>query len=326
MRLIQFINHKRQCKVGIVEDERVHILTNVGSTYDLFFETAKDNSNITNKALQLVSNHYESYQQLIDEKRMLVPLNHPDPYHTWITGTGLTHLGSASSRNAMHEKAGNLGGMKITDSMKMFRMGVDNGRMKGHIPASQPEWFYKGNGLIAVNPGEELTSPSFALDGGEEPEIVGLYIISNNGTPCRMGFALGNEFSDHKMEKINYLYLAHSKLRNCSYGPELLLGDLPPCIVGKSRVIRDNKLLWEKEFLTGEDNMSHNIANLEHHHFKYNLFRQPGDVHVHFFGTSVLSFADNIETQSGDIFEIEAENFGKPLCNKISTEHLTSHS
>ncbi len=96
------------------------------------------------------------------------------------------------------------------------------------------------------------------------------------------------------MEKINYLYLAHSKLRQCSYGPEILLGELPPAVNGISKVTRNNNVIWEKQFLTGEENMSHNIANLEHHHFKYNLFRQPGDVHVHFFGTSVLSFLDNI--------------------------------
>ena len=44
--------------------------------------------------------------------------------------------------------------------------------------------------------------------------------------------------------------------------------------------------------------MSHTIANLEHHHFKYGLFRQPGDVHVHMFGTATLSFADGIKTRS----------------------------
>jgi hypothetical protein len=120
------------------------------------------------------------------------------------------------------------------------------------------------------------------------------------------------------MERINYLYLAHSKLRHCSYGPELLIGELPEHITGKSRIIRNNEVLWEKEFVSGESNMSHNIANLEHHHFKYTLFRQPGDVHVHFFGTSVLSFADNIKTLGGDIFEIEAEVFGKPLRNTLT--------
>ena len=118
---------------------------------------------------------------MIDQWRILVPLNHPDPYHTWITGTGLTHLGSAVSRNKMHEAIQS--GQTLTDSMKMFRMGEENGKMQNGIPASQPEWFYKGNGLIAIAPGQAIHSPSFSRDGGEEPERAGLYIINSHGIP-----------------------------------------------------------------------------------------------------------------------------------------------
>ncbi len=82
--------------------------------------------------------------------------------------------------------------------------------------------------------------------------------------------------------------------------------------------MRDGKTLWEKPFLSGEANMSHTIANLEHHHFKYGLFRQPGDVHVHMFGTATLSFADGISTEPGDVFEIEAPAFGLPLRNPLA--------
>ncbi len=63
--------------------------------------------------------------------------------------------------------------------------------------------------------------------------------------------------------------------------------------------------------------MSHSIANLEHHHFKYALFRRPGDVHVHFFGTATLSFSD-WTTQPGDVFEIEADAFTLPVRNPLA--------
>ncbi len=66
--------------------------------------------------------------------------------------------------------------------------------------------------------------------------------------------------------------------------------------------------------------MAHSIANLEAHHFKYGLFRRPGDVHVHFFGTATLSFSDGVKTQKGDVFEIESEAFGLPLRNRLATE------
>ncbi len=136
------------------------------------------------------------------------PIRHPDPAHLFLTGTGLTHLGSASTRDAMHQ---NPAGM--TDSMKMFQMGIEKGKPAKGETGVQPEWFYKGTGVAAVAPGDPLPSPSFALDGGEEPEIAGIYVIGADGTPFRVGFALSNEFSDHVTERINYLYLAHSKLQ-----------------------------------------------------------------------------------------------------------------
>lgn len=251
--------------------------------------------------------------------RLTLPITHPDPAHLHVTGTGLTHLGSAAARDAMHAKLAG-GAEALTDSMKMFRMGLEGGRPAEGTVGAQPEWFYKGNGHAAIAPGAALDSPGFALDAGEEPEIAGLYLIGPEGTPYRLGFALGNEFSDHVTERGNYLWLAHSKLRPASYGPELLLGALPAHVEGTSRVIRDGAVIWEKPFVSGEANMSHTLANLEHHHFKYGLFRQPGDVHVHFFGTATLSFADGVSTRAGDAFEISSAAFGLPLQNPLSQQ------
>lgn len=242
-----------------------------------------------------------------------VPLRHPEPARMFLTGTGLTHTGSASTRDAMHAPAEGL-----SDSMKMFRMGLEGGKPAAGEVGVQPEWFYKGTGVNAVAPGEALVSPAFALDGGEEPEIAGYYVIGPDGTPFRVGFSLANEFSDHVTERINYLFLAHSKLRPAAFGPELLVGDLPQDIRGRSRILRNGKVLWEKPFLSGEANMSHTIANLEHHHFKYGLFCQPGDVHVHMFGTATLSFADQVKPEAGDVFEISAPDFGLALANPLA--------
>jgi hypothetical protein len=161
-----------------------------------------------------------------------------------------------------------------------------------------------------------LPSPSFALDGSEEPELAGIYIIDTTGNPRRLGFCLANEFSDHVTERGNYLWLAHSKLRPAALGPELL-DSIPDDVRGISRVLRGGETIWEKPFLTGEANMSHTIANLEYHHFKYALFRRPGDVHVHFFGTATLSFSDGVRTEEGDVFEIEAAPFRLALRNPL---------
>jgi hypothetical protein len=257
------------------------------------------------------------YRALLAEGRVLSPVDHPDPAHCLVTGTGLTHLGSADTRDKMHKKiAGDV--EALSDSMKMFRMGLEGGKPQLPGPGVQPEWFYKGDGSVVVAPGADLPLPDFALDGGEEPEIAGLYLVDPNGKPWRLGFALGNEYSDHVTERQNYLYLAHSKLRACAIGPELRTGPLPDKLEGESRIVRKGGVLWRKPFLSGEGNMSHTIANLEYHHFKYKLFRRPGDLHVHFFGTATLSFGDGIRTEPGDVFEIEMAEFGAPLRNRLA--------
>jgi hypothetical protein len=248
--------------------------------------------------------------------RWLPAIDHPDPAHLYLTGTGLTHLGSAASRDKMHAKASAAAAQ--SDSMRMFLMGLEGGKAAAGAVGVQPEWFYKGDGSSVVAPGEPLLSPSFALDGGEEPEIAGIYLIDPAGNPRRLGFCLANEFSDHVTERGNYLWLAHSKLRPAALGAELLTGSLPGDVQGMSRILRGGNPIWEKPFLTGEANMSHWIANLEHHHFKYPLFRRPGDVHVHFFGTATLSFADGVQALDGDVFEIEADAFALPLRNPLA--------
>ena len=142
--------------------------------------------------------------------------------------------------------------------------------------------------------------------------------MDGDGAPVRLGFALANEFSDHVTERGNYLWLAHSKLRPAALGPELLLGELPPDVRGVTRIRRGGEVLWERPFLTGEANMSHTLANLEHHHFKHAQFRRPGDLHVHFFGAATLSFSDGVQAEPGDVFEIEAPPFRLPARNPLA--------
>ena len=119
---------------------------------------------------------------LAREGRLLVPVDHPDPAHLHVTGTGLTHLGSASTRDAMHKSDQQPAEAPLTDSMKMFRMGLEGGKPKPGEVGVQPEWFYKGNGYAVAAPGAPIPSPAFAKDAGEEPEIAGIYVIGKDGT------------------------------------------------------------------------------------------------------------------------------------------------
>ena len=296
------------------EGSEAAVVTGAVSVHALAMEAAGSGRRIADVVAAQGLGAAVDLEALAAAGRVMLPITHPDPAHLHLTGTGLTHLGSASTRDSMHAKAN---AADASDSMKMFRMGLEGGK-PAQLPGVQPEWFYKGNGVMAVGPGGALTVPGFGQDGGEEPEIAGIYVVGPDGVPARVGWALANEFSDHVMERVNYLYLAHSKLRQASFGPEILVGELPADIRGTSRIRRGGAVIWEKPFLSGEANMSHSLANLEHHHFKYDVFRQPGDVHVHMFGTATLSFADGIRTEAGDVFEIEAAPFGLPLVNPLA--------
>ncbi|RUR33064.1 AraD1 family protein [Vreelandella nanhaiensis] len=316
MRLIQYLD-QNHVRVAVVEDAQiVRPITIEGGTYALAKAAIAAGESLEQAIKSRLSDAQVDYQTLIDEQRLLPPLTHPDPAHCLVTGTGLTHLGSADTRSAMHAKT-QVAEEELTDSMRMFKLGVEGGKPSNNAEGAQPEWFYKGDGDCIVAPEAEMPSPAFAQDAGEEPELAGLYIVADDGTPWRIGYAVGNEFSDHVTERFNYLWLAHSKLRACSIGPELLIGELPAHLEGTSRIVRDGQTLWEKPFLTGEANMAHSLDNLEYHHFKYPGFRRPGDVHVHFFGTATLSFADQIQTRDGDRFEITLNDFGRPLRNTL---------
>jgi hypothetical protein len=323
MRLVQFwARDGRRALAALDENAHGRVIQGAVTSYELAGRAIAEKLPLKALVDRLGLGEGVDIRAALAEGRVLAPLDHPDdPAHLIVTGTGLTHLGSAQGRDSMHKDLSDTA--KLTDSMKMFKLGLESGRPAEGREGAQPEWFYKGDGGSVVAPETAFASPAFAQDGGEEPEIVGLYLIGPDGSPHRLGFALGNEFSDHVTEKFNYLWLAHSKLRQCSFGPELRTGPLPSAVTGRSRIRRGNEIVFDQPFLSGENNMSHTIANLEAHHFKYAGFRRPGDVHVHFFGTATLSFSAGVKTQAGDVFEIEADAFLYPLRNSLGVAPAT---
>jgi hypothetical protein len=318
MRLVQFADRDKSRKVAVVSDDgtTLRVLRQVQRLYDLALEAGRRKIALSSLAQDRLGMETVGYDEVVSERRLLPPLDHPDQARSLITGTGLSHLGSAAARDSMHVKL-KQDESQLTDSMKMFKWGMEGGKPQPGGIGVQPEWFYKGDGGCVIAPEQPLELPAYALDGGEEVEVVGCYVISDSGEPLRVGFALGNEYADHVMERQNYLYLAHSKLRQCSYGPELLLGELPASVTGEARLLRKGQAIWSESWLSGEENMAHSVANLEHHHFKYQEFRRPGDVHVHFFGAATGSFTKNVKTEIGDVFEIASPAFGRPLRNAL---------
>lgn len=88
----------------------------------------------------------------------------------------------------------------------------------------------------------------------------------------------------------------------------------------KISIRRQDETVWQARFYSGEENTCHSLANLEYHHFKYEAHRDPGDVHIHFFGADAFSFGEGVRLENGDSVEIEAPALGKPLQNFIRIE------
>jgi len=321
-RLIQIKKGNRR-SVALVDEPNVRFLDNCSSIYELAHSAIAAGIQLSELAGQKAGHEAVEYDLIYtgrSEWRLLPAIDHPDePARCLISGTGLTHLGSARNRQSMHATTTE----DLTDSMKMFRWGVDGGRPGVDRIGIAPEWFYKGTGAALRGHGEPLDIPSYADDGGEEAEIAGVYVVALDGRPYRIGMATGNEFSDHQFEKKNYLYLAASKLRTCALGPELVVNPEFESIPVTATIERDGKVHWSKTFRTGESEMCHSLLNIEHHHFKFEGHRRPGDVHVHFFGTDCLSFSDHVRLQEGDVMQVAVEGYGRPLRNPVRIDRST---
>jgi len=330
-RVVQLVHSTKGRKIALVEEPLLRILHGAPSLYEWAINALQKNRPLSEMLLEAEPESHECYDTIysgLSEWRLLPAFDHPEHRsRCLVSGTGLTHDASAKNRDTMHENA-TQATTDQTDSRKMFEWGRKGGKPPAGKIGIQPEWFYKGNGAILRGHGESLDIETFAEGGGEEPEIVGLYLIDSDGAPRRIGYAAGNEFSDHTMEQKNYLYLAPSKLRQASIGPEALIGELPAQISGMVSIYRGNECLWSSQINTGEANMTHSLANLEHHHFKYPQHRQPGDVHVYFFGADSFSFGSGIFLQQGDTMSVEWNELGRPLINSISDkkeigQHIT---
>ncbi|MEP6492045.1 MAG: AraD1 family protein [bacterium] len=304
-------------RVGLVTEPTISFLSTYDSVYALALAAIASSRSITaliNEGITDVVVDYDAIYDGRSEWRLLPPIDHPaEPARLLVSGTGLTHLGSAANRQSMHM----LKEAEPTDSMKMFRLGVDGGRPADGQVGVAPEWFYKGDGGLLRAHGEPLVVPPYAGDGGEEGEIAGVYVVGPDGSPWRIGMCTGNEFSDHKFEKLNYLNLASSKIRTCSIGPELVVDPGFAFVAGTAAIERAGAAVWSKDITTGASEMCHSLRNMEHHHFKFDSHRRPGDVHVHYYGACSLSFGDGFALADGDVMSIRFDGFGRPLRNSL---------
>jgi hypothetical protein len=313
--LVQIKNKVGRC-VAVVKEPEL-LLLSFGSVYELAhraIDSGMPIKKLINDGITGAKLDYNQVYEGLSDWKLLPCFDVPEnPSLCLVAGTGLTHKNSALNRQTMHQNDD-----KPTDSMVMYQWGVAGGAPAIGTIGKQPEWFYKGSAVVLKGHGEQLTVPSYGNDGGEEPEVAGIYIISKKGQPYRVGFATGNEFSDHVMEKKNYLYLAPSKLRECSIGPELVITDDFDSFTGRVSVERKGAVLWESDIKSGAYNMAHSLANLEYHHFKYEAHRLPMQAHVHYFGADAFSFGNKISLEQGDVMAVQWNELGRTLKNFVN--------
>jgi hypothetical protein len=162
------------------------------------------------------------------------------------------------------------------------------------------DWFFRGNGSTLVGAARPLVCPPSAHTPG--PQLCACFVIAEDGTPCRVGFALGHALTD-----LGLRAAGHAHLRPSAVGPELLLGALPETLEATARLLHGEAVRgsWPVALLPAD------LATLTEAHFRYDMHRRPGDVHVHFLGQS--AGADPVAAQPGDLCELSAPAFGHPL-------------
>ena len=126
-RLIQFREDGRFAWHSSKMRKQFRSLAAQGGTYALAQQSIQEGRSLRSVVESLTGKETVSYQGLIDAGAILPPIRHPDPAHCCVSGTGLTHLGSADTRDSMHVKLNDPTGA-LTDSMKMFKLGLEGGK------------------------------------------------------------------------------------------------------------------------------------------------------------------------------------------------------
>lgn len=197
LRLVQLNHPARHRCVAVVQEPVLRLLTATPSIYHLALRSVREGMSLSELVVSLVSAESLDYSFVYEgrsEWRLLPAFDQPEnPFGCLVSGTGLTHKNSALNRQMMHQSTSALptsalpasalpASAQQTDSMRMYQWGLEGGFPGAGGIGVQPEWFYKGNSYCLLAHNEALEIPAYGDDGGEEPEIAGIYIVDDAGT------------------------------------------------------------------------------------------------------------------------------------------------
>jgi hypothetical protein len=292
-RLVQIIHPEYGRRVALVNGDELHLLSTYRTAYGFAaaaIETGQKLRDLLSTDLSGIVLDYREVYALRSGWRFLPSFDHPqDTSCCLVSGCANAH-------------------------------GAANGSSPVGSSSSAPPWFTKGNGMHLRAHREPLTIPGFACSGAEEAEIAAIYLIGPDGAPRRVGLTPGNEFADPAMAAQDARLLSRAKLRTCSIGPELALDAEFQDVAGSVAVERSGAPIWSRAIRTGEKHTAFTLEQIEKRHFEFEAHRTPGDVHVHFLGGSVSSYADGLVLEERDEVVIQWDGLGLPLRNRIERE------
>ena len=93
MRLVQFLTEANERRVALVSADgtKLQLLNNTPSVRELALDAHFLNKPLADLVLERTTGGEVDYAPVIAENRLLLPLDHPDPAHCYVSGTGLDH-------------------------------------------------------------------------------------------------------------------------------------------------------------------------------------------------------------------------------------------
>src|SRR5215472_12595744 len=138
-RLVQIRNGPLD-RVALVQEPRLRLLSGVQSVYELATSAEASGTSLIHLIQEDATAEVLDYDAVYQGKSdwtLRLPIHHPsEPARCLVSGTGLTHLGSAKNRQAMHSA----NEAELNDSMKIFRWGVESGKPASGKIGIAPEW------------------------------------------------------------------------------------------------------------------------------------------------------------------------------------------
>ncbi len=280
MRLVQYREpggHRAVAVMDRAPPTEARRVQDAENTYELALEALETGKSLAETVRLHGTDAVIDLDKVGREGRLLPPIEHPVPTRCWITGSEI-------------------------------------GPGEGQVPLG---WFFRGNGATLVGSGQPLQQPDFGMGAAARAAVVGLYIIADDGTPCRLGWALGNDFTDDRVLGLGPAHRAPARLRASAVGPELVFGDLPREITGSVRLRRGSEVVEEVASPWGRRRWGKRWQR-----WRRTIFgiRCSGGRGTCIFTSSLAVTARRLATaaQAGDVFEIAAPDFGLPLVSPLA--------